>query len=187
MNAKSLTIGGALTALVVGIIYQYGELITDDFLLLAALVLGAMIASYGVSWCATQAYKVLYFKPSDWKKDTVKRKIYRCAMYSGAGTMLLCGSFFLLADGLSNQEKLVVGIFWTLGCIFVGLSSPLVWRFVFDNLMPRFKQWARGSKTLVVRNEQGEVEKVIEDGKTVFTGEDEALDRPSEAKRVMDE
>lgn len=158
MNARSLTIGGALVLLAVTLIGRLEGLITDEFLILAALVLFFVCLSYVVSWGGTQAYKVLYHKPANWNKEPVKRKIYRCALYSGAGTMLLCGSFFLLADNLTTDEKIVVGVFWLLACAFVGLSSPLVWRFVFENLMPRFKRWAKG------RHEIG----------------NEALDRPGE-------
>jgi hypothetical protein len=114
-----------------------------------------------MSWSATEAYKRLYFKPADWTKPLVKKKIYRCALYSGAGTMLLCGTVFLLADGLTPQERAVVGVFWFLGCVFIGLTSPLLWRFVFDNLMPRLKRWAKGRER----------------------GENEAMDRPSEVPR----
>jgi hypothetical protein len=164
LNAKSLTIGAALTTLVVGCILRYQDLITDEFLLLAALVLFFMCVSYGVSWGATQAYKVLYHKRSTWNKDTIKRKIYRCALYNGAGTMLLCGSFFLLADDLTTQEKIVVGIFWLLACAFVGLSSPLVWRWTFDKLLPRFNRYVSGKKDN-------------------YGNENEAMDRPSEVPR----
>lgn len=160
MNARNLTIGGALSLLIGGAILRYQDLITDDFLILTALVLFFMVASYGVSWGATEAYKRLYHHPKRWREQGVKRKIYRCALYSGAGTMLMCGSFFLLADNLVTREKLVVGIFWLLACIFVGLTSPLLWRFVFENCLPRLKRWAKG------RNETG----------------NEALDRPPEPK-----
>lgn len=161
MNARNLTIGGALSVLIGGAILRYQNLITDEFLILAALVLFFMCASYGVSWGATEAYKRLYHHPKRWREQGVKRKIYRCALYSGAGTMLMCGSFFLLAEQLSNTEKFVAGTFWLLACVFVGLSSPLVWRFVFENLMPRLKRWAKG------RSETG----------------NEAMDRPSEVPR----
>ncbi len=159
MNAKSLTIGGALTALAVGIIYQYGELITPDFLLLAALVLFLIIVSYGLSWSATEAYKRLYHHQVNWKKEHVKRSIYRCALYSGAGSMLLCGSIFLLAD-FDTQQRIVFGVFWTIASLFVGFSSPLVWRWTFDKLLPRFNRFVSGKKD--------------------DSGENEAMDRPSE-------
>jgi len=187
VNAKSLTIGGALTALAVGIIYQYGEMITPDFLLLSALVVAFVLISYGLSWGATQAYKVLYLNRKTWHKEPIKRKIYRCAIWSASLTMLAFGSAFLLAEDLTVQERVIVSVFWLIACAVVGLSSPLVWTFVFNNLMPRLKQWARGSKTTVIRNEHGKIEKVIDDGKTVmpdeFANENEALDRPSEVPR----
>jgi hypothetical protein len=161
MNARNLTIGGSLSVLIGGAILRYQDLITDEFLILSALVLFFAAVSYLMSWSATEAYKRLYFKPADWAKPLVKKKIYRCALYSGAGTMLLCGTVFLLADGLTPQERTVVGVFWFLGCVFIGLTSPLLWRFVFDNLMPRLKRWAKGRER----------------------GENEALDRPSEVPR----
>jgi len=161
LNTKTLGIGGALTTLVVACILRYQNLITDDFLLLAALVLLFVFLSYGISWAATEAYKRLYFNRTSWKHENVKRKIYRCALYSGAGTMLLCGSFFLLADNLTAEEKLVVGVFWLLACLFIGFTSPLVWRWTFDKLVPRFNRYVSGKSD----------------------GENEAMDRPSEVPR----
>lgn len=160
MSAKSLTIGGAFTAVIAGVIYKYGELITDGFLLLTALVLTLITVSYGVSWGATQAYKVLYHNRKTWTHENVKRKIYRCALYSGAGSMALCGSVFLLA-GFDTQQLIVFSVFWTIGCLFVGFSSPLVWRWTFDKLLPRFNRYVSGKTD----------------------GENEALDRPSEVPR----
>lgn len=144
MNGRALTIGGALTTLVVACILRYQNLITDDFLLLAALVLFFMIVSYVVSWGATQAYKVLNFKRSTWSKELVKRKIYRCAIWTGGLTMLACGSFILLAEQLSNTEQFVIGVFWLLACVFVGLTSPFLWRWTFDKLVPRFNRFVVG-------------------------------------------
>lgn len=161
MNTRNLTIGGALSLLIGGAILRYQELITDDFLILTALVLFFMVVSYGVSWSATQAYKVLNFKPALWSKDTVKRKIYAFSIWSGGLTMLACGSFVLLADNLNRRELAVLTIFWTLACLFVSFTSPFLWRFVFENCLPRLKRWAKG------RNECG----------------NEALDRPSEVPR----
>jgi hypothetical protein len=161
MNAKSLTIGGAFTAVIAGVIYKYGELVTDGFLLLTALVLTLVIVSYGVSWSATQAYKVLNFKRSTLHKELVKRKLYRFAIGSGALTMLACGSVFLLAGNLAPQEKIVVGVFWLLACAFVGLTSPFLWRWTFEKLLPRFNRYVSGKPE----------------------PEHEALDRPSEVPR----
>lgn len=147
-------------------------LVTDDQLLLAfhfivqllvlvSIVLLFAIVSYIVSWAATQAYKVLYHDRLTWTHQKVRRKIYRCALYSGAGTMLLCGSFFLLAEDLTNKEKYIVSVFWLLACAFIGFTSPLVWRWTFDKLLPRFNRYVSGKTD----------------------GENEALDRPSEVPR----
>lgn len=169
MNAKSLTIGSIILGLLSVWASRAGGLVSDEQLLSALLfivnivVLGGVVLtfaaiSYGISWGATQAYKMLYLKHGTWHQEAVKRKIYRVAVWAAGLIMLACGSFFLLAGDLTTQEKIVVGVFWLLACAFVGLSSPLVWRFVFENLMPRFKRWAKG------RHETG----------------NEALDRPSE-------
>lgn len=169
MNAKSLTISGILlTALSVWVTRVTG-LVTDDQLLYALgwaieiAVLGSIfllfaIISYGVSWGATEAYKRLYHHPKRWKEEAVKRKIYRCAIWSGGLTMLSCGTFLLLADALTTEERIVVGVFWILACAFVGLSSPHLWRWTFDKLLPRFNRYVSGKSD----------------------GENEALDRPSE-------
>lgn len=166
LNTKTLTIGGALTTLVVTCILRYQDLITGEFLLLAALVLFFVFVSYAVSWGATQAYKVLNFKRSTWSKELIKRKIYRFAIWSGGLTMLACGSFILLAEQLSNTEQFVIGIFWLLACAFVGLTSPFLWRWTFDKLVPRFNRYVSGK---------------------THEPEHEAMDRPSEAARVENE
>lgn len=144
MNAKSLTIGGALVLLAVTLIGRIEGLIADEFLILSALIIGFACLSYIVSWSVTQAYKVLYYQPRSWTQPQVKRDIYRCAIIIGALTMLACGSFFLLAEDLTSREKVVLSVFWCLACAFVGFTSPFLWRFVFDNVMPRLRRWAKG-------------------------------------------
>lgn len=164
MNAKSLTIGGAFTGLIVGVIYQYSELITPEFLLLAALILFFVFLSYGVSWTVTQAYKRLYMTPKQWRSEPGKRKIYRCALYSGALTMGACGSIFVLVEDMTRAEQVVIGVFWVIASLFVGLSSPLLWRWTFDKLLPRFNRYVAG------KTDDNEAEC-------------EALNRPSEVPR----
>jgi hypothetical protein len=163
LNAKNLTIGGAFTVVVAGIIYQYGELITPDFLLMTALVVSFVFLSYGTSWTITEAYKRLYLHQKDWGKENTKRKIYRCAIWSAGLTMLACGSLFLLAEGVPVKWQIVVGVFWTLACILVGFSSPIIWKWAFETLLPRFNRFVIGTKT-IDENES----------------EAEALNRPSE-------
>ncbi len=169
MNAKSLTIGGILMLALSTWASRVTGLVTDEQLLIAlnfiiqlgllgCIVLVFTAVSYGVSWGATEAYKRLYHNRKTWAAESVKRKIYRCALYSGAGTMLLCGSFFLLADDLTNKERLIVGVFWLLACLFIGFTSPLVWRWTFDKLLPRFNRYVSGKTD----------------------GENEAMDRPGE-------
>jgi hypothetical protein len=171
LNAKSLSIGGIILLALSTWASRVTGLVTDDQLLIALhfciqlTLLGCIIlffaaVSYGVSWGATEAYKRLYHHQKRWKEEGVKRKIYRCALYSGAGTMFLCGSFFLLAEDLTRNEKIVVGVFWLLACAFVGLTSPLVWRWTFDKVLPRFNRYVSG--------------------KTDERGENEAMDRPGD-------
>ena len=173
MNGKALTIGGILLTAFGAWMSRVTGLVTDEQLLLAlhlavqltllgCIILFFAIVSYGVSWGATQAYKVLYHKRGTWTQVPVLRKIYRCALYSGAGTMLLCGSFFLLAEDLTRSEQIVVGVFWLLACLFIGFTSPLVWRWTFDKLLPRFNRYVSG--------------------KTDDDDEHEALNRPPEPK-----
>jgi hypothetical protein len=172
VNAKSLTITGALILALTTWISRVTGLVTDEQLLIALhfivqlLILGSIIlffaaVSYIVSWGATEAYKRLYHQQKRWKEESVKRKIYRCALYSGAGTMLLCGSFFLLAEDLTNKEKYIVGVFWLLACLFIGFTSPLVWRWTFDKVVPRFNRYVSGKTD----------------------SDNEAMDRPSEVPR----
>jgi hypothetical protein len=144
LNVRSLTISGALTAFFVGIIYEYGGLITPNFLLMVALVVSFVLLSYGTSWTITEAYKRLYLHPKDLVKESVRRKIYRCAIWSAGLTMLSCGSLFLLAEGVPVRWQIVVGVFWTLACLLVGFSSPIIWKWTFETLLPRFNRFAAG-------------------------------------------
>jgi hypothetical protein len=172
MNAKSLTITGALILALTTWISRVTGLVTDEQLLIALhfivqlLILGSIIlffaaVSYIVSWGATQAYKVMHFRRKTWKHEGVKRKTYRFAIWSGGLAMLICGSFFLLADDLTIQERIVVGVFWLIACVFVGLTSPFLWSWTFDKVVPRFNRYVSGKAD----------------------GENEAMDRPSEVPR----
>jgi hypothetical protein len=174
LNAKTLGIGGILlTALSIWASRITG-LITDEQLLNAfhfivnLLVLGSIVLffaaiSYGISWTITEAYKRLYLHQKDWGKENVKRKIYRCAIWSAGFTMLACGSLFLLAEEVPVKWQIVVGVFWTLACVLVGFSSPIVWKWTFETLLPRFNRFVSGNKTM--------------------DNENEALDRPNETPR----
>jgi hypothetical protein len=172
MNARNLTVGGILLTMlslwgsrVTGLVSDE-QLLNALYLIVQIAVLGSVVLtfaaiSYGVSWSATQAYKVLYLSPSAWGTPKGKRQIYRFAIWSAGLAMLSCGTFFLLAEDLTTRDKVVVSVFWVMLCALVALSSPHLWRFAFENLLPRLRRWARGRER----------------------GENEAMDRPSEVPR----
>ena len=184
MNAKSLTIGGALVLLAVTLIGRFNGLITDYVLLAALVVIGCMMASYIISWAATDSYKKYNWAPNRWKEQAIKRKIFKFAWISAGTPMTLFGAVIMVWN-FTGKQLLLGSVVWLHFVALVAVTSPWLWPIMMDSLIPRLKQWARGSKPVIHYDESGNATKATDDGKTVFTGEDEALDRPSEAKRVM--
>jgi hypothetical protein len=188
LNAKSLTIGGAVVLLLTTWLSRVTGLVTDDQLLFAFFALLSVTLSaalsYLISWSVTGGYKKYNWPPNRWKEQAIKRKVFKVAWFTGGGFMAAFGSIVLIC-ATTGKMLAVYAIVWTILSVMVGATSPGLWSFVFDNVLPRLKQWARGSKPVIHYDESGNVTKATDDGKTVFTGENEALDRESEAKRVM--
>jgi ABC-type xylose transport system permease subunit len=57
LNTKSLTIGGALILLAVTLIGRFEGLVTDQMLLWAAMIVGMIFGSYALAIGATEYYK----------------------------------------------------------------------------------------------------------------------------------
>jgi hypothetical protein len=165
LNAKSLTIGGALVLLAVTLIGRLNGLITDDRLLYAfwallAVTLSAVV-SYIISWASTDGYKKYNWPPNRWGEQAIKKKIFKVAWVSAGTPMALFGAVILVAT-TTGKALIFSGVVWLHFVALVSATSPWLWCFVFDNLMPRLKRWARGDD---------------------FEGENEAMDRPSEVPR----
>jgi hypothetical protein len=164
MNARNLTIGGAVVLCLTTWITRVTGLVTDDQLLYLfwalLIVFGSMTVSYGISWAATDGYKKYNWKPHRWRDQPIKKKIFKFAWWSGGIAMFACGFFALILT--STGVLLAVYSFgWLILCVFVAFTSPWLWSFVFENLIPRMKRRAR------VRDE----------------AEAEAMSRPNEIPR----
>lgn len=168
MNAKSLTIGGAIVLLLTTWISRVTGLVTDDQLLAAFFGLLAVTVSasvsYLISWSATSGYKRYHWAPKRWRDQDVKRKIFKCAWWS-AGIPMSAFGVVILAYAVTGKMLLIGSIIWSVLVALVAFTSPGLRDFVVDNLIPRLKRWAKG------KNECGH----------------EALDRPSEAKEFLNQ
>jgi hypothetical protein len=137
MNAKSLTITGALILLAVTLIGRFEGLVTDQMLFWAAMVIGMAVGSYAFSIGATEWYKRRTFSQKQIECindqhstdcDKEKRKTYNFAVRSGFLAMAGCGVIFLLLEGATWRHTLVIAVFWLFGSMIVGVTSPIVWR-----------------------------------------------------------
>lgn len=161
MNAKALGIGGALVLLAVTLIGRFEGLVTDQMLFWAAMIVGMAAGSYALAIGATEYYKRRTFSqkqiecindPHSTGCDKEKRRTHDFAVRSGFSSMAACGVIFVLLEGAGWRLAIVIAVFWLLGCVIVGVTTPLIYR-LFRN---RFLK---------------------------STGENEAMDRPSEVPR----
>lgn len=162
MNAKNLTIGGALVLLTVTLIGRFQGLVTDQALIWIALVAGMIAASYASAIGATEWFKRANFNqatiecinnPHSTGCDKEKRKTYNFAVRAGGFSMAACGVIFILLEGATWKQAIVIAVFWLFVSWIVGVTSPIVWK-LFRN---RFLRLAEE--------------------------ENEALDRPSEVPK----
>lgn len=160
MNAKTLTIGGALVLLAVTLIGRLEGLISDQILIWAAMIMVMVAGSYALSIGGTEWFKRRSFSqkqidcindPHSPGCDREKRQTYNVAVRSGFASMFLCGVIFILLEGADWKIAVVIAVFWLFGSAIIAVTSPLVWR-LFRN---RFLRLAEEN-------------------------ENEALDRPSE-------
>jgi RsiW-degrading membrane proteinase PrsW (M82 family) len=161
LNAKSLTIGGALVLLAVTLIGRFEGLVTDQMLIWAAMIVGMAVASYAFSIGATEYYKRRTFSqkqiecindPHSTGCDKEKRKTHDFAVRSAFLGMVACGVIFVLLEGADWRLAIVIAVFWSFLSAIVGVTAPLVYRL----LRKRF---------------------------LTVAGENEAMDRPSEVPR----
>jgi hypothetical protein len=161
LNARSLTIGGALILLTVTLIGRLEGLISDQILIWAAMIAGMISGSYILSIGGTEWYKRRKFSqkqiecindPRSSGCDKEKRQTYNVAVRSGFISMFLCGVIFILLEGTNWRIALVIAVFWLFAAAIVGVTSPLMWRLFRNKFL-------------------------------AAAGENEALDRPSEVPR----
>jgi hypothetical protein len=164
LNAKNLTIGGAIALLLTTWISRVTGLVTDDQLLFAFFALLAITSSatvsYLISWAATDGYKKYNWVPTRWKEQAVKRKIFKCAWVSAGVPMTTFGAA-ILAASTTGKLLLIGSVLWTILAVLVASTSPGLRDFIVDSLIPRLRKWAKG------KHECG----------------NEAMDRPSEVPR----
>jgi hypothetical protein len=140
VNKTTLTLGGLIAALTPLAMWAYQSgVVTTAGIRYAMLIAGLSLLSLVISWGATEAYKRLFVLES-WSSPTGKRRIYACALLTGAGAMLLCGVVFLVLVEFTWQTATLIGVMWTLVSIALGVSSPFVWKLAFELLLPRLKR-----------------------------------------------
>lgn len=145
---KNIGIGSILLTALGTVVFAFADFFAANIKIViwVVIVAGFAVLSYFTSWCLTQAYKILYHDPKEWKTLPVRRLIYRCAMLTGFFSMLFCGVVFLLISGATWQLRVVIGALWLLSAVFVGASSPQVWRWCFE------KAWPVMSKSILRRS-----------------------------------
>jgi hypothetical protein len=140
---KSLSIGGAVTSLIAILILRFQNIINDDHLVVAAVVLAMATGSLLISWFVTEYYKRVKFSTSQIQKintpgaigvDPQKRDTYRMATWSGFIAMMVNGVVFDLLTSLDTRIRVVMWILWVIFSIIVGFMSPWLWRFTFTRL-----------------------------------------------------
>lgn len=72
----------------------------------------------------------------------------------------------ILVCATTGKMLLIGSILWSVLVALVAFTSPGLRDFVVDNLLPRFRRFVKGNKTM---------------------GENEALDRPNEAKEFFNQ
>lgn len=149
MNLKRMGIGAAAALCLTTWISRVTGLVTDDQLLYVfwalVIVAGSMIVSYGISWTATDGYKRYHWAPDRWKDQKVKKRIFKCAWWSGGVSMFACGCFALLLT-TTGMRLAIFSFGWLILCFFVAFTSPWLWAFTNDNFLPRLKRMVRGKR-----------------------------------------
>lgn len=141
---RAFSMGGIVAgiAAVLNMLRAQG-LITTQGLIYGLVVFGAIVCAYAVSFGYTQFYKNAWVpdlttldKPTErlWRQ-----RIYLRAVLSAFLTICLEGIVLILL-GVSRQQMIVYAVFWFLGSLAIGLSSPWIWKVIFEMLLP----WLRG-------------------------------------------
>lgn len=156
---KSLTISGAILLVITSAITA---IFTPEVMLWVFVIVGADVAAMVLSWSATEYYKRIHVA-TKWTQDPVtdrirpkltieqRNKVYQFAIRCGiavteaAGVVLLLLSMFLwdvinFADPRFWATMFVMFVCWQINSAIVGFSSPHVWVWTFDHLLPKINK-----------------------------------------------
>lgn len=150
ISSGNVGIASASAILIGTLIGRLNGIITDQHLLTALVIVGATCFSYLFSWAFTDGYKNYMWPKEKWKERKVKQKIYVCSWLSAGAMMMFVGAALLFT---TRDPKIwaYASLAWVALSFFVGVTSSWLWRFVFDNALPRFARWVRGKKLAITR------------------------------------
>lgn len=143
ISAKRVSIGTAISGLIVSVIYGIGQLITPTWLLWGLIGLGLGILALQVSWVWTQFYKSFFVPPSALDKGdktpdqiwAVTRIIYIHAVGSGLMVMIAEG-LVIFTIHTDRLHELIWVVVWGVWSIIIAGASPFLWKVVFEMLLP---------------------------------------------------
>jgi hypothetical protein len=131
---------GFMAALSIGggtLVLRLTDLISNQMLFWAFLVLVMLAASVLFSYLATEEYKRRNFTQEQIdcintlhspKCDKEKRMTYNYAVKSGRAAMAMCGVGFVLLEVPDLRYKVVIGVLWIFLILLAGFLSPIAWR-----------------------------------------------------------
>lgn len=152
---RATTIPGALLLLGTGIIYTLGETImkNQDVMELLAVVSVMAAVAIAFTWGYVEFYKRGQFTPEVIQAiskpftgkgiDPYARErnlTYNRAVAAGVCVNLALGVVFLLIEGATVKEYIVIAVCWTVWSGVIGFSVPWAWRIVFYHMRPSRKR-----------------------------------------------
>lgn len=133
---KQWTWAGAFGGLAGAVVWLHSiGALPAGFLYWAVIVVMIMALSYGISWGVTEAIKRQRI-PKPWDTNGNKKRIYRLAMIWAALPAASAAAGIALTHDVPPWYWLMTP--WVVGLLAV--SSPWVWRLVFEVLWPRGEQ-----------------------------------------------
>lgn len=179
MNKTNLTIGGGIVLLIVTLTARLEGLITDQVLIWIASIILAVAASYAIAIGGTEWFKRRTFSQKvidcindihSTGCDKQKRQTYDVAVITGFFSMLSCGVIFIIPQVPDWRYKVVIAVLWLIGCVFVALTSPLVWRLFRKRFLKAAEEDDGGVE--LVEDESGRVIKARRNDETVLSAVD---------------
>ena len=150
---KGVSIGTAVTGLVVGVIYSIARLLTDDAVKWGCIGLALFLLALFISWGITEIYKRGYILSfvglSAIEIRSELFRIYICSVLSAAIAFAIEGLIPLCVSGIILQldhnlalwvNMIGWALLWLFIALFVGVSSPLLWWATFKVMIPYFEK-----------------------------------------------